>query len=73
MTNYAKLRERINSSGYKMKYVADECGLTYQGWLKKAKSEAGSEFKASEIRSMVELLKLSAREINEIFLARNVE
>lgn len=73
MTNYVKLRERIVSSGFKMKYVAEECGLTYQGWLKKAKNEGGSEFKASEIKTMVELLKLTAKEITALFFAKNVE
>ena len=31
MTNATLLKAKIDASGYKMKYVADRIGLTYQG------------------------------------------
>ena len=48
MTNTALLREKIDESGYKIRFVAKKIGITYQGFLKKINNE--SEFKALKFR-----------------------
>jgi hypothetical protein len=48
-------------------YIAERLGITYQGYLKKENGE--NEFMASEIKTMQELLGLSAKDIREIFLS----
>lgn len=62
MTNTALLREKIDESGYKIRFVAKKIGITYQGFLKKINNE--SEFKASEIQGLKELLNLTDEEIS---------
>ena len=39
MTNATLLKAKIDASGYKMKYVADRIGLTYQGFLNKIRNK----------------------------------
>ena len=65
MTNTVLLQKRIDESGYKINFIAKKCGLTYQGFIKKVKNE--SEFKASEIQILKELLNLSDEDSNAIF------
>ena len=60
MTNTTLLREKIDESGYKLRFVAKKIGITYQGFLKKINNE--SEFKASEIQGLKELLNLTDEE-----------
>lgn len=70
MTNSSLLRDAVKRSGYKMSYISDRIGLTYQGFLKKVNNE--TEFKASEIQRLCELLTLSEDERTAIFFASNV-
>lgn len=65
--NYQKLKSRIVASGLKLTYVASQCGLTYPGWFKKAKGD--SEFRASEIKVMSDLMRLTPKEVMDIFLS----
>lgn len=65
MTNVEKLKEKINESGYKLTFIASKVGLTYQGFLNKVNGE--SEFKASEIKSLCELLHIDIQEKEAIF------
>lgn len=65
MTNTTLLRRKIDESGYKLIFLAEKCGLTYQGFMKKVNNE--SEFKASEIQILKELLDLSDADGNAIF------
>lgn len=67
MTNTELLRKKIDVSGYKITFIASQCNLTYQGFLKKLKGQ--TEFKVSEIQKLKVLLKLSSQEANEIFFA----
>lgn len=67
MTNTELLREKIKEHGFKLTFVAGKCGLTYAGFLKKLNNE--SEFKASEISNLKELLCLDDVERNKIFFA----
>lgn len=65
MTDTALLKQKIEESGYKLKFIAQRLELTYQGLLKKINNE--SEFKASEISVLAELLRLSDKERDNIF------
>ena len=67
MINTTLLRQKIDESGYKLTYLAEKCGLTYYGLMKKVNNE--TEFKASEIKVLKELLKLTNEEANKIFFA----
>ncbi len=71
MTNANLLREKIDESGYKLRFIAKKIGITYQGFLKKVNNE--TEFKASEIQKLKELLNLTDEERDNIFFALNVE
>lgn len=59
------LKQIIDDKGYKLSYVASELSLTREGLYKKLRGD--TEFKASEITKLVELLKLSSKETREIF------
>lgn len=65
MVNTNALRAKIDESGYKMKFIALRCGLSYQGFLNKLNNE--SEFKLSECGALKDLLRLSDTEFNAIF------
>lgn len=65
MTNVGMLKERIEKSGYKLKFVAEKCGLTYPGLLPKLNGER--EFNQTEIAALRELLNLTADEADKIF------
>jgi len=65
MTNTKLLREKIDQSGYKLRFIAQKIGITYQGLLKKMTNE--TEFKASEIQALYVLLNLSKEEREDIF------
>lgn len=72
MTDSKLLRLKISESGYKMVYVAKKVGVTYAGLMKKINNE--TEFKASEIVKLCELLKIENREEREkIFFAKSVD
>lgn len=65
MVNTKMLRDKINDAGYKLQFVAEKCGLTYFGFMKKVNNE--TEFKASEIMILKVLLNLTDKEVNQIF------
>ena len=67
MTNTNLLRSKIDESGYKLQFLAEKCGLTYFGFMKKVNNE--TEFKASEIKTLKKLLNLTNEEANKIFFA----
>lgn len=71
MTNTDLLKEILSDSGYKLTYVANELGITYQGFLNKINNE--SEFKASEIQTLKELLNLTNKERDKIFFTKKVD
>jgi hypothetical protein len=71
MTNERLLRTRISESGYKMSFIASKVGITYAGLLKKINNE--TEFKASEIQSLCELLEIDNNLREEIFFAHDVD
>ena len=57
MTNAIELRKRIKNSVLKLKYIAENLSLTPYGLQRKI--DNFSEFKASEIRKMCNLLGIS--------------
>lgn len=67
MTDTKRLRDKIKDSGLKYSYLLACMGLTPYGLSKKIEND--SEFKASEIQSLFELLKLTCSERDEIFFA----
>ena len=71
MTNTCLLRNKIESSGYKMQFVAQKIGLTYQGFLNKLNNK--SEFRANEIQRLYRLLDLTEQERVNIFFAEDVD
>lgn len=71
MTNTNLLRKKVDESGYKLRFIASKLGITYQGFLKKINNE--TEFKASEMQILRELLNLTDSEFEQIFFTLNVE
>lgn len=67
MTNTELLKAKIEKSGYKLKYIAEQIGITYYGFLKKVNNK--TEFKASEIQTLCELLEITGEEKEKIFFA----
>jgi hypothetical protein len=65
VTNTKLLKKKIDLSGYKMKYIAAQLGITYYGLAKKVNNE--TEFKASEIQILCDLLNVTGEEKEEIF------
>ena len=71
MTNTKLLKQKINDSGYKLSFLAKKIGITTYTLLKKIKNE--TEFKATEIKILGELLKINQEETMKIFFGTNVE
>lgn len=65
LTDTEMLRERIGQSGYKISFIAHKLNLSYQGLLNKINNK--SEFKASEIQVLSDLLSLSGNDKAAIF------
>lgn len=68
MTDTVLLRETIARSGIKYKALATALGLTPYGLQKKIDNR--TEFKASEILALTDVLHLSEKERNAIFFAK---
>jgi hypothetical protein len=66
-----RLRERIDESGYKLRYIAKQCNLTYQGLLPKINGER--EFMVTEAWRIKQLLGLSNDEWYAIFFNNEVD
>lgn len=62
-----KLKEIIEKSGLKKTFIAEQLGLSYQGYLKKENGK--SQFTAKQIAVLKDLLKLSNKDVAEIFLS----
>lgn len=72
MSDTKLLREKINNSGIKLVFIADKLGLSPQGLRNKLSNK--SEFTASEIVSLCEILNIkSLKERESIFFARDVD
>lgn len=72
MTDTERLKEVIQKSGLKMQYLAKRLNLSYFGFSNKVNNV--TEFKASEIDTLCELLQIKAlSEKERIFFAKRVE
>lgn len=71
MTDTKALREKIDDSGYKLRFIAKQLGITYQGFLKKINNE--TEFKATEIQTLCNLLNIDIQGKEQIFFTQNVD
>lgn len=67
MTNSSMLKAKIQESGMTITAIAAKCGFTRESLYKKLNGE--TEFKASEIVKLTNILHLTQRERNEIFLS----
>ena len=65
MTNTVLLNKTIKESGVKRYSLAEQLGLTYQGLLNKINNV--SEFKASEIKKLSEILGIDHELRERIF------
>lgn len=68
MTDTVKFREAVAEKGLKYKYIAEKLNMTRQSLQQKIEND--SEFKASEIKALQELLELSVTERDAIFFAK---
>lgn len=71
MVDSQLLREKIEQSGLKLQYIADKSNMTRFSLQKKI--ENVTEFKATEIMSLSEILGLSVAEREKIFFTANSE
>lgn len=69
MTNTKELEIAITRAGMTKREIAKRLGLSEMGLYKKINNI--TEFKASEIKALVEMLKI--KDIEVIFFAKNVE
>jgi len=67
MTDCARLQELVKSSGIKKSFIAEKMGISYQGYVKKESGK--SQFLANEIAVLKDVLRLSNKEVAEIFLS----
>lgn len=67
MTNTSLLEQYIEKSGYKKAFIAKQLGLTAYGFALKINNK--SEFKASEMTILCNLLKINAKDKDAIFFA----
>ena len=71
MTNTELLRRMIDDSGYELLFIAEKCGLTYQGFMNKVNGKY--EFTAPEIKALRTLLKLGPDDVERIFFTVSVD
>lgn len=68
MTNTKMLEAAIALSGLPKNVIAEKIGISRSAFFKKMRNE--SEFKATEIVKLQELLALTTEERNQIFFAK---
>ena len=71
MTNTELLEAKIKASGLKKNYIAEQLGITYQGFYMKLIGK--NEFIGSEIQKLTNLLNISDKEIKPIFFNQQVD
>ena len=68
MTNATLLDEYIKKSGYKKSFIAEQLGISSYGLALKSSNK--SEFKATEIEILCNLLKIGIKDRMAIFFAK---
>lgn len=72
MTNTNKLKNIIENSGLKRKYIAEQLGITYYSLQRKIENK--KEFKSTEIAILCKVLNItSLKEKEDIFFAKSVD
>lgn len=71
MTNSAKLKGKMVESNLNQTWIAEQLGMTLATFNYKVNNK--TEFKASEIKKLSEILHLTYDEVNTIFFADKVE
>lgn len=66
MADTIQLRQVINQKGLKYQFIACKLGITPYGLQRKIENK--TEFKASEISKMAEILELENKQRDDIFL-----
>lgn len=65
MTDSEKLKAKIRDSGYKIRFLAEQLGISYQALYNKVDNK--TQFLASEIMRFSDLLNLTPEERDDIF------
>ncbi len=68
--NRSELRAEIARKGISNRAVAGELNISEQAFYNKM--SGASEFKESEIKKLIQILELSAADVDRIFLSGNV-
>jgi len=68
--NRSELRAEIARKGISNRAVAGELNISEQAFYNKMSGT--SEFKESEIKKLIQILELSAADVDRIFLSANV-
>lgn len=72
MTDTKLLKDKIKSSGLKLGYIAEKCGLTRQGLYKKIIGK--NQFTQNEIKILSDVLSIEpVVEMQSIFFASDVD
>ena len=72
MTDVKLLNDKIDESGLKRNFIANQLGITPQGFY--LKTSGKNEFTASQIQKLCDILKITAqKEIKAIFFNKKVD
>ena len=71
LTNSKMLSDVISDTGITITAISKRIGITREGFYKKLNNE--TEFKASEISAIQQILHLTTKKRDEIFFANEVE
>ena len=66
MVDTVRLKELVDESGLRKSFICEKLGITRSGYFKKETGK--SDFTASEIKVLKGLLKLSNKDVADIFL-----
>lgn len=70
MTDTIALKKKIAEAGLKQGYIAEKLGLTSYGLAKKINNE--TEFKATEIQAMCDILHITSLKEKESIFFKNM-
>lgn len=70
MTNVELLKQKIEASGYRLRFLAQKLSLSYQGFFNKMNGV--HEFRSSEIAELRQILSLTPEETCAIFFGPEV-
>ena len=71
MTDLKVLNSKINSSGYKKSFLAEQLGISKQALSQKLAGQ--HEFKSNQIQILCKYLGIAPKEMKDIFFAEKVD